>query len=632
MKRLALLLLSVIVGCMSLHAQTYIQPTGKVLLIDSENYYVHVVGEGETIADIAKRYDVSKRQINDANEPLGWSGEVKGGEVLRIPCEKRLRELRPKRDNSEYIYHTAVAGESLFDIAKEYAVSLDVILEDNPTLDITNLPAFTSVLIRESEIRRTTIEVLGLQCQEYASVLNKLSANYEYIVVEKGQTLYSLSRIHGVEIETIKSENGNPEVIHIGMLLKVPADAVSDTYEEEADAESAIYEQEIPEVEQSELQEDETAKVGDVYFYLNSIINARTEGKLYIDLFRRKHSVTISMLLPLTDEAGRVRGSFVEFYQGALIAAEDMKAKGHSVNINLYDTRNSAEQVEKLMRRDRNIKDANLFIGPIYERNAEAVLDFAVRKDIPVVSPLETKITGEYGDAFFRMAPVDTNKYDKLRDLITPESNVILVYTASTNKAFESAVRPMLEGVNYTIVNYDDEFEVESEEAPTLQTALQRRNNLVFVLSNSEIEVDRVLTITSSMMNRYGGRGRSAVQVIGDSSWLKYKNIDRNLFFKLNVGFVANYHFDRTDEKVMDFDAKYIESFGAQPSLFAYRAYDAVKLFSTALLSGKDVHEALEDIQEPMLRTPYHFVFQDGIMVNDFWPFVQYTGTEIRVE
>lgn len=656
MKRFASLLIAFAVGCATLCAQS-INPTGKVLSIDSRNYYLHVAVAGESLSTIAAKYGASEGSIVAANEVVGWDGKVREGDALRIPCDKRVRELRPKRDSSEYIYHTLTAGESLFAVAIEFAISLDVLIEDNPTLDITKVPAFSTLLIRESATRTTTLEVLGQQSKEYAELLGRLSVDYDYFLVEKGQTLYSISRSRGVSVSALKEANGSPEVIYVGMLLKAPASQkpvveskpvekiVSEPQtetrselQEEPQEEVQVTESQQPFVEKQieepkevvwvEKEEEEVSEWG-IFDYLRSIIKARSEGDSYASVFNRK--VNISMMLPLTDKLGRARGSFVEFYQGALIAAEDMKAQGYTVNIRLYDTQDSAERVEELIRYDSDIKNTDIFIGPIYERNAGAVLEYAASRNIPVVLPLETSVSGTYGDNFFRMAPIVTNKYDKVAKLISPNSHITLVYTPNINKEMESNVLAMLGDREYTKVVYDDKFEV-AVDAPSLQTSLVRRNNLVFILSNNEMEVDRMLTMVASVINRFGNRGKDCIEVVGDAAWMRYKTIDRNLFFKLNVGFVAHYHCDRTEDRVLDFEAKYIHSFGRQPSTFSYRAYDAVKLFSTAMATSGDVHRGLAEISEPMLRTPYHFVLENGNMANDFWPFVQYVGTEIRVE
>lgn len=646
MKRIALLLAAFALACVGLRAQV-IEPTGKVLSIDSKNYYVHIVGAGENLASIAQRYEVEEGSIIEANEPLGWSGVAREGDFLRIPCSKRVRELRPERDSAEYIYHTLTSGETLFGVAIDFAISLDVVIEDNPTIDLTNVPAFSTLLIRQSAIRQTKLDALGQQSREYAAILNRLSTEYDYFVVEKGQTLYSTSRARGISVATLKQDNGNPELLYVGQLLKAPRaekkEKVVAVKEEVSTIKSIPEPESEPDLEENESveevaqEEEERATEGQsksdsfhLYEFFRGLIAARSEGVSYDSFFRRE--INISMMLPLTDEAGRVRGSFVEFYQGALIAAEDMKAQGYTVNIKLYDTRNSADQVQRLVAYDPYIKDTDLFIGPIYERNAAAVVEYAKRNDIPVVSPLATTVAGSYGENFFCMAPSEVNKYHKIRELITPNSKVTVVYTSSVNGEMEQNVLSMLEGVPYKKVVYNDEFEVENEEAETLQTALERRGNLVFVLSDSEMEVDRVLTMIASVVNKFGSRGSGAIRVVGDASWTRYKNIDRNLFFKLGVSYVTSYHSDRTEERVLDFEAKYIHSFGRVPSTFASRAYDAVVLFSTALLKGGDIRQELEKNTEPCLRTPYHFSLQGGNMVNDFWPFVQYGGTEIDIK
>ena len=67
-----------------------------------------------------------------------------------------------------------------------------------------------------------------------------------------------------------------------------------------------------------------------------------------------------------------------------------------------------------------------------------------------------------------------------------------------------------------------------------------------------------------------------------------------------------------------------MEAFGRAPSMFAYRAYDAVRLFASAIYEGGDVAMEVNGSVVPLLQTRYSFVEEGGNMVNDSWVLVNY--------
>ncbi|MBR1958337.1 MAG: hypothetical protein IKA28_05000, partial [Tidjanibacter sp.] len=141
-----------------------------------------------------------------------------------------------------------------------------------------------------------------------------------------------------------------------------------------------------------------------------------------------------------------------------------------------------------------------------------------------------------------------------------------------------------------------------------------------------------ISSIMNSRQPKYGTR-RVPVRVIGHGDWAKYKNMDRNLLFKLDVSYLATYHADRGNKRIKEFDRRFIEAFGRQPSMFAYKAYDAVKLFGSAMFEGGDLTAALNGSVTPLLQVPYSFTEENGIMVNDAWPLVNYRpGYSIEVK
>ncbi|MDR2885785.1 MAG: hypothetical protein LBU95_03265, partial [Rikenellaceae bacterium] len=156
------------------------------------------------------------------------------------------------------------------------------------------------------------------------------------------------------------------------------------------------------------------------------------------------------------------------------------------------------------------------------------------------------------------------------------------------------------------------------------------KENVLVVLAQDEYSVDGVIARISSVRNNLVARGVKVgpITIVGSSSWQRFVNVDKNLFFKLNVCLVTNYHADRSNPVVMAFNKRYIAAFGALPSLYSYRGYDAVKLFvGTYARRGDEIFEtAVNHSSQQLLQMPYHFTqkTRTATHINRDWALVCY--------
>ena len=268
-------------------------------------------------------------------------------------------------------------------------------------------------------------------------------------------------------------------------------------------------------------------------------------------------------------------------------------------------------------------RNTDLFIGPIYEDDIAPLAGI----DRPVVLPLTSRLDSIRGRNLYRLVPTDSARINKLSGLIAPTTNVIMVHTASTDSQMENEMLQLLGDHPFGKVIFNEDFVIDSLNSRPIEELMAEEDNLFMVLADNEIETDRSLAIISSMMNsrqpKYGTR-RVPIRVVGRADWAKYRNMDRNLLFKLDVSYLVPYHADRGDRRVREFDRRFIEAFGRQPSMFAYRAYDALKLFGDAMFEGGDLTAALNGSVTPLLQVPYSFAEEEGMMVNDAWALVNY--------
>ena len=114
------------------------------------------------------------------------------------------------------------------------------------------------------------------------------------------------------------------------------------------------------------------------------------------------------------ERSRRVGTPVPEFYQGALLALEELKTSGISVKVDLFNTGKSAAETAEILQQPE-LQNANLIIGPVYDECFPPVAAFAAQHGIPVVSPLAV-VESVDSPLLFQAAPGPSVKNDKPRN------------------------------------------------------------------------------------------------------------------------------------------------------------------------------------------------------------------------
>ena len=566
--------------------------SSEIVRIADRDYYLHSVAQGETVFSLTRLYGISHQQFLDDNPDVRENG-LKAGQTVKILCADVPEPAMSRRKlQRTFITHTVTQGQTAYSIAKQYSISLTALIQDNPGLDPVQLHPGQELRIRKSEIDKSSSEQILSQLDNFASSLSDVSPDFSYHPVEAGQTLYSISKHYGVDIDDIRAVNNLENGLQAGTLLKIPVHG-NQTPETTLDAESSA---------------------GGGIMLADTLVAPR---------IRMNNGVlNLSILLPLSDK-GKNRNEFVEFYNGALIAAEQLKHSGISMHINLFDTQHSSETVAEITA-SQPFQNSDLIIGPVYEDELAPVINFSRQTGVPIVSPLAA-VNGNYGQSLFRLSPDPESKYLKLKQLVSSAKQIIFVTSDVTDKEFEREMLALVGNIPYHKIVYNKN--TNAQQIDRLISGADSET-LFIVVAGNESGVDLILAALSSVKNSRLGRSirTGRMDVIGNSKWLRFRNVDRNLFFKLNVSFVTSYHADRGNSAVRDFDNRYIAAFGRIPTLYSYRGYDAVMIFASQSLARYQNLNALFDSQFVPLQTPYNFVVKpDGNIANLGWALVSYS-------
>lgn len=586
-----------------------VEKSQNIVYINGVKYYIHTVQSGETLYSLSKSYSVNEGDIVKSN-PLLKSG-LKVGDNIKIPyfevIKSKKKPMSAKKIRKTFDTHFVSKGETLYAISRKYEIPIQTIIADNPKLDPIHLRLGETILIRKKEIGSEDESGSREQWEAYRKTLNSVSEpGQAYHIVNAGETFYSLSHKFGITEEELSQLNGGlrPQDLKAGAMIKVPGN------EEEASA--------------SEATDSLTAK--------EDIYGDRNIEEIDFRALPQSQTVNVAVMLPIARENAQPNHNYLEFYQGFLLGLDSVRVQhGCSVNVSLFNTGRDNEEVERIVASDE-FRTADIVIGPVYEENLYPVIRFAEQKKIPVVSPL-ANIEKMNSDVLFQMAPDPDLKYAKISELLTPEREVTLIYTDKTDHKFEQEVLALLGDKPYAKHHYRYEHpnavakRVNTVSAADLTGLLSnKKDNMFVIMSDNEIDVDRVLAAIASANTSIVGRGMTEPRfmVLGNARWNRYNNIDRTIFFKDRIVFMSTYHAKRDAQMVLDFDKAYIRSFKNLPTLYSYRGYDAAMIFVPAMYN--DIEYDMEGRKYTPLQTTYRFGQGEGRHnhVNRNWSKVTY--------
>lgn len=530
----------------------------------------------------------------------------------------------------KYTIHDVAKGETLYSLARTYGVTVDEIKAANNSL-ADGLKAGTRIKIPAKVASRDTAAVPP------KSQMHK---------VAKGETLYSLAKQNNLTIEELRA--ANPHIkkgLKAGQVIEIPFKAAQPVAEQTPAPQTSTPQAPAPQTPAPQAEVVATPQPNEPQ---NEII---ADGKhLSSTSFRTlqpNDTAEVALLLPLGTEEHPAQ-NYIDFYRGFLVGLDSVRMSGRSINLNLYNTAHDYNRIEQIISSGA-LDNANLVVGPIYEDELIPVATALRRRHIPIVSPL-ANLVQTTSNSVFQMSPSPATKLEKVRDMFDGSKRVVIISTENIDAEFDAEVRSMLNS-NAKVVEHkylyehpsiiekrekerekmrEAGLEVDNTPSPSDMSPLLRGEEptVIVITASNELDVDRILAAIASANIALTARSQRVVPfvVFGNNRWNRYNNIDRAILFANNVTMLSTYHARRSEPIIRAFDKRFVEEFGALPSLYAYRGYDAAVVFVNSLYGAMET--GLEGAHSMPLLTPYTFEQNpaSGIRVNNQWIKVNYNS------
>ncbi len=576
-----------------------------IVFINGKKYYVHTVKSGDTLYSIAKAYEVGEDAIRDSNPGVADGLRIDQTVKIPVPESAILKAKAEKKRKKDYITHKVKAGQTLYAIARDYNISVATLREDNPSVNPQALSVGETLWIRRAAIGSSTEQQAQAEIAEYTDNLNKATDDegFDHHVVKPGETIYSLSRRYGITEAEFAQLNDVSQGLKAGAIIRIPK---------------------AKEVEQEVVAEAD-----------NTPAQTTPGTEITFQKLDAMQDLNIALMLPMNINS-KPNASYVEFYQGFLLGLDEVKKTSNgNTKLTVYNTSHDQLKVQQIVG-STMFEGTNLIVGPVYEDELNPVLQYAHKNSVPVVSPL-ANISAVQSPALYQLSPAPEKKYEKIGNLLDGGRDIYLIYASSNDKEFEQEIIKELHGRPYAAYNYSftdqkSTFKPRNAEARAIESIddiLKGEKPCLFiVLANAETDVDRILGTISSSKVALTDRSEPSAQyvVMGTSRWGRFNNIDHTSYFNNNVVMISTYHAKRDSKAVRDFDSRYIEAYGALPSLYAYRGYDTAMIFCAGMRG--DIEYNMLDKRYTPLQTTYKFVRGNAgeRYINQEWVRVNYNN------
>ena len=551
--------------------------TTATLSAQKANIVSHTVTQGQTLYSISKMYNTTVDEIIKFNP--GCAEVLSIGQKLIIPSNS-AQEKKSART------HTIKSGETLYRLSKMYNITTEELCAANPGLSINNFRAGEVIVIptKESEEAKASEKVQATQ-----PVLDEkepvIATTHK---VKRKESIESICEEYGITPQELIKANPvlKEKKLKRKMVLNIPAPSRKT---EPAQHETIIQQKE---------EFVETISKG---------INNDKELNV---------AVVLSFLLD--SYAPKEQSRMVEYYQGFLMAVEQLKREGYSFTINTYDAGHKEKSLDSLLKSSA-FEDVEMIFGASYPKHCKELAKFAKEREIPLVIPFSSKKDEAVGNPTVYVAngiqsfilPEISSAFVKT----FPNANVVFVEDTvkSNKKEFINSLTAELakDSIPYTTLPMSLITNEDSVLA-TMASVYREDKEMIFIPTSSS-----ATTLNTLLPSLLHARGIDSLNVakfklFGYPEWQIHAKDTRELMYEVDTYFYATFYSHYSLPRVAEFQEDFIRWYNRDIQniypRYGMLGYDTGYFFLLAAsLYGNAMHENISQVPFAPVQSDFKF-------------------------
>jgi LysM repeat protein len=361
----------------------------------------HVVLAKETLFGIEKKYDVTEQDLKKANPDLEKNG-LQVGQILNIPSKGTSKTPAGPVKNTP-VYHTVLPKETKYSIAKKYDITIEELERKNPEI-VANLTVGYELLIKGNGVKPVAKTIPAeVKAVRAKPVAKSAPEPVHYIdyTVKPKETFYSLSKMFGLTQQQLVELN--PDL-------------------------------------SAGVQEGMVLKVPSKS---NQIAVNSAKQKVVLTKKNSQEKKTLVLLFPfniaknggdtITSNVNKLNNDkflnmTLDFYSGAMMAIDSAKQVGVSMDVKIFDsneTKTTSNAATVFANND--LANADAVVGPFYQSNVEKMANLLEQSNVPVISPLSKDEGNPAPNLYQSIVPVSVLKSAMFDFMNAKQGNIIAV-------------------------------------------------------------------------------------------------------------------------------------------------------------------------------------------------------------
>ena len=562
-----------------------------------QNYTKHTVLKGETITQIALKYNVTPLDIYNLN-PDAQSG-VQLNSVLLIPVSKG----NPKT-------HEVLAKETVYNISKLYAVSVEDLEAANKDTLKEGLKIGQILVIPSKSALKPAVKTTV-----------KASDNIMYHEVLPKETKYAIANKYGLTVEQL--EQLNPEIVSgLPIGFKLIVSGIKDKF--------VSKEQPKPAREIS-LIFPKTIKIEDVV-KSNKVVAKLTKSSTF------QNAKELVLLLPfniskiendsLNSVASKLKkdkflNMTLDFYSGVLMAIDSAKVIGLNVNIRILDseeTKNSSA-ISGLVQQN-NLQNADAIIGPFYQTNVEKLAELVSSNNVPVISPLSKEMGKSFSNLYQSMPSNDDSKAAMLDFIYKKNGNIVAVIDAKKTTLKDFFIKSK-KGIK--IVGFNEKGSIAKDSLKKLFS----KNKMNYVILDSQ-KTGVILATTNAMLALLPEYQVQLV-ILEANPTLDFDEIDMTRLIKLKMLYPSIVR-EKLSPEADIFRNNFKKANKIFPNQFAIRGFDLTFDTLLRLSQDKNYQVTFENVATEQIENKFIYIKNSSESYSNKGIYILYYDTDLTIK
>lgn len=590
----------------------------------------HTVAKGETITQIAKRYNTTNNVLFLLN-PEAVDG-VSENQIIKIPTTSSVQ-------------HQVQAKETVYGISKQYNIATEKLYDLNPGLKENGLKIGQFLNLNE-----TTSKNAATVSNNNQSLKNVASTT---VIVEKGETIYGIAVKNNTTVSVLYELNPGllESGLKVGQAINIPV-AGKVNIETSASAKKpktivvqpkqTIYNiAKTNNVSQEQLmewnpdlknglKEGSTLIVGHSYEKVpfndhaaaKPVENTTNTVKKGIDLSLPNDGSTrdLVMLLPFNIANNNFNNPSInqsikedvflnmtlDFYSGAKMAIDVLKEKNYNLNIKFVDSKETNRALDvNTLKDDFDFSATDVIIGPFFQKNVDAVSEAFKNQQTIIVSPLSTDKGKPYPRQVHTMPNAEIVKKEMLEYVVSKQERVVAITDGKkTSSQYFSTNYPTI-----TTLSVATDEKVSSTVLKNLLSSSET-NYIVYDATSLTTTVELINTL-KSLQKEF------KIQLVSLEKLdvLESSDVEINDLIALKYTFpsVTN---DASGNKKEKFVKDYKAVYGKNPSRFATRGYDVTYDIITRMFES-DEDSNIFDYGSQQIENKFAYINENGGVYNN---------------